>query len=275
MPLSIKRMRGSPSHVDLRNSPARKEISLPVSLISTTNMLSYEAPDLVVARQMMAARSSSDDSTPTPSSPSTVPSLTPDGSSAGSSPAVEYNHLSAYFPGPTVKRTASARQNQLADADAPAIPKRVPSHSKREHERLARKRSLQNSGRTSPATSPSSPDMGPVDGGAQRTSLELMGVNAPEPPPKMTSNPTRHRSPTATANPFSPELEKLNEVVEDFKNAAEDANTELEDDDTMHMRKFGLVRFAAVDYRNDIGSCYPRAPFNVGFTPQDNAGGWI
>ena len=263
--------------MDLRAAPARKEISLPVGLISTTNMLSYEAPDLPVARQMMAARSSSDNATPTTSSPQDVPSLTPDGSSAGSSPAVEYNHLSAYFPGPTVKRSPSARQAQATDIDAPAIPKRVPSHSKREHERLARKRSLRASGKSSPATSPSSPDLSPADNDVQRSSLELMGVNAPEPPPRMTLNPTRHRSPTVNNNnnPFSPELEKLNEVAEDFKHTTDQAAGEPDDEDTIHMRKLGLVKFAAIDYRNDIGACYPKPPFNVGFIPQENVGGWI
>lgn len=136
----------------LRSPSVRKEISLPLNLLSTTNTLSYDAPTLEEARKQMASpAASSSPSTPgsfsNPSSPEpmaespTLPSLT-DSSSLESSPVLEYNHLSAYFPA-NLKPAIGSGQGMLSfEAQAPAIPKRVPSHSKKEHERLARKRSL-------------------------------------------------------------------------------------------------------------------------------------
>ena len=264
MPMSIKRLNRAASASEMRARSTPK-ISMPVELQSSTNLQLNDMLDLHAAQKMMAARTSLE-TEPTSLSAVLEPELT-DGSSAGSSPAVENNHLTAYFPGP------AATAVKAADTDRPLIPQRVPSHSKREHERLARKRSLRgtNNAPVGSATpvSPPSPTLPNLD---HRTSLEMMGVSAPEPIPK-TPVPAKRRSPRLENSPFSPGLGKLNEVAEDQANLPP---VEEDDEDTKYMRKRGLSKFDASSYCSFIGSCYgrPTAPFDIGMPYTDNAG-WI
>lgn len=152
-------------------------ISAPVELVSTTNMLSYNAPDIRHAqnnrptRQPSAASStttttssssqpsvftqgsgpkraasttsaastSADDQDRYPFSEATTPVTATDGSSVGSMSPTEpgKNHLSCYFPSAPVK----------APERAPGVPARSTSHTKKTHEFLARKKST-NTGRS-------------------------------------------------------------------------------------------------------------------------------
>lgn len=143
-------------------SDAGLKISGPVELIHTTNMLSYNAPDL--PRGSTSSQASTKSSTNTDndsdfapgtaiSSPPTSPDVAASELKRASSP--EPNHLSSYFappahaqaPGPApvaasgLKRSLSPEPNHLSSyfalpaqaqgpAPAPVIPQRAPSRSK-------------------------------------------------------------------------------------------------------------------------------------------------
>ncbi|KAF2132928.1 hypothetical protein P153DRAFT_283324 [Dothidotthia symphoricarpi CBS 119687] len=226
----------------------RSKISSPLALVSTTNMLSYNAPDIATMGQTMpsvttaaATHSSGDDSDHSVSTRSRASShssrdtLT-DASSVESSPTSPApNHLSNYFgeTGKQVRRTASttsigARQVHVQEerpaTAAPEIPQRALSHSKRAHERLAHKRSLQNLSRSSPGSQRQSYD--------QRSSVDMFSATIQE-----------------EDHPFGRELEQLNEVVEEFGGVVRDA--EMEEDLTA-MRRRDLANFCASEYLAEI-----------------------
>lgn len=131
---------------DIRKGP---KISAPVELIHTTNMLSYDAPDIHKEPKTAASNSS------------LSMSLRSDGDSdhihtAGSSPPTSPD--SAFPRGGDIheedEKSAAPEPNHLScyftlpkasttDApDVPTIPKRAPSHSKRFYEPLSRKASI-------------------------------------------------------------------------------------------------------------------------------------
>lgn len=221
----------------------RSKISSPLALVSTTNMLSYNAPDIATMGRAASpsaatAHSSGDDSDHSVSTRSRASShssrdtLT-DASSVESSPTSPApNHLSGYFAEPSkqVRRTASTNsigprqvQEQPAGA-APEIPQRALSHSKRAHERLAHKRSLQNLSRSSLGSQRQSHD--------QRSSIDMFSATIQE-----------------EDHPFGKELEQLNEVVEEFGGVVRDA--EMEEDLTV-MRRRDLANFCASEYLAEI-----------------------
>lgn len=124
---------------DIRKGP---KISGPVQLIHTTNMLSYDAPDIhreprtATSNSSMSFDGDSDHIPTAASSPPTSPdSASPYGIGEGDEkPTVEPNHLSCYFTLPQAS-TANA-------PDVPSMSKRAPSHSTGTHEALSRKTSV-------------------------------------------------------------------------------------------------------------------------------------
>lgn len=130
---------------DIRKGP---KISGPVQLIHTTNMLSYDAPDILkepktaASNSSLSMRSEADSEHPrtAASSPPTSPdSAFPRGvevkDNDEKSPVPTANHLSSYFVLPG--------QTPSTDVpDVPAIPKRAPSHSTRSNEPVTRKISM-------------------------------------------------------------------------------------------------------------------------------------
>ena len=231
----------------------RSQISSPIALVSTTNMLSYNAPDISSLRNVSSmtvlSQSSADDSDHSVSTRSRASShasrdttLT-DASSVASSPTSPApNHLSGYFaaPGKPLKKSASIaslRQVQEeVDEPVPAIPQRAISHSKRAHEKLAHKRSLQTvNPRSSTRTSLTSPvSMGSLrHSREQRSSLDMFTGSILE----------------EETHPFGRELEQLNEVVEEFGGVVRDAEAEA---DFSAMRAKNLAAFCASDYLAEI-----------------------
>jgi len=100
----------------------RNKISGPVELISTTNMLSYNAPDIHPSSSN-SSLNSGEDSDMSPSRTSSPPT-SPDSSSISSRPtSPEVNHLSCYFG-------TSSRQSASGDEGAPKIPQRAPSRKR-------------------------------------------------------------------------------------------------------------------------------------------------
>lgn len=203
----------------------RNKISGPVELISTTNMLSYDAPDLFPASTRSSSSGDDSDSAGTINS---TPPTSPEGSSmGGSSPcSPEPNHLSCYFG-------ASA-----TEGDAPIIPKRALSHTKKSHEIVHRQRSI--SRMSSPHNSISaSRNSGNMFGG----SLE----NAAEP------------------HPFGAELAQVSELAEEFGGS-------MLDDEEQELLSQGLYKFGADDYMNEIAGLFSAF---IGESRQTVAPMWI
>ncbi|KAF2754103.1 hypothetical protein EJ05DRAFT_504216 [Pseudovirgaria hyperparasitica] len=239
----------------------RSQISMPVALISTTNMLSYNAPDIEGSRQRSAtlttsttSTSSSRTSQDSDSRSSASSTQDTDASSLGSSPVSpnppKGNHLSGYFsaannktamlPTPTIPSeissgvqhsspqrsasTASLAQKKLSVADdpKPAVPTRALSHSRASHEFLARQRSLRNS-----ASSPRPTR----DSREQRASVDIF--NAADDP----------------MHPFGKELEELKEVAEELGGAVNEA---VNNEDLTFMLNNKLAKFDAADYLCEI-----------------------
>lgn len=127
---------------DIRRGP---KISAPTQLIHTTNMLSYDAPDIhkepktATSNSSMSLGSDGDsDHIPTAaSSPPTSPDTAfPFGDEKDDEKsALEPNHLSCYFTLPSSAATTNA-------PPVPSIPKRAPSHSKKSLDHLTRKASI-------------------------------------------------------------------------------------------------------------------------------------
>ena len=231
----------------------RSKISAPVALVSTTNMLSYNAPDIVPVKTPMSSSISthsaddSDHSLSTRSRASSQASretLTDASSVSSSSPTTPApNHLSGYFAaaannGKTVRKSSSSgnvrrsassgnlqqlREQVEEEPAIPAIPERALSHSKRAHERLAQKRSLQNIPRSS--TTRSSRE--------NRASIDMFNSSIKE----------------EEAHPFGKELEQLNEIAEEFNGVVRDAEMEA---DLAVIRERNLAVFCAADYLAEI-----------------------
>ncbi|KAK4042065.1 hypothetical protein C8A01DRAFT_44844 [Parachaetomium inaequale] len=120
----------------------RHQISSPINLIHTTNMLSYNAPDIypMSASSTGSSQRSDDDMSDSALTNGTTPPTSPDiESPAKRSLSPEPNHLSCFFtvpPGQQAPAPAPAVQ-----PEAPVIPQRAASHSKKQYNTLVRQRS--------------------------------------------------------------------------------------------------------------------------------------
>lgn len=202
----------------------RGNISGPVQLLSTTNMLAYNAPDLNANSPNSSSASSlrsRDDSDFSISPHSYSSSITsPDVSPHESSP-VEANP--SYFPKRSATVTSHPRSSATSSSstEAPLVPKRALSHTKRSHQELARKRSQH---RLSPPP-----------------------LAAPRSNPTMRASQDMFR---ADSHPFSKELEQVNEVAEEF------GATPLMDEEERTLRRKGLKKFTVDDYLFEIQDLY-------------------
>lgn len=272
--LSRKRPETPLEHIQSIKIKGRPTISLPTQLLSTTNTASYHAPSIqdmrVLSKQQAAGLATSPlsktDNNDRPVSPSgsqrsnasSEPSLT-DASSVSSrsfedesvSPTDTGRNATDYFaaksvvdtpatsceatPCSTPERKSTGLTLVESSADAPAIPQRAPSHSKREHVRLARHRSVRSS--------------------LHAASLKLESMNK-----EVFSSSMGPMLPASVilARPFSAELAQLNEAVEEFASMAaikdeeaELATTSAEEDDAYLSRK-GLAKCTVEDYLRDV-----------------------
>lgn len=255
LPSRAASMRFSEKPIDIR------KISSPVQLLSTTNMLTYNAPDVsVIQAQRKASTSvSSGSSARTSTDESDASSIsnrsrTTDVSSIGSNSPTsspQSDKKSSYFDNTpagqgssTLRRSVSTfeiRDSQkselleaLASSETPAIPQRAPSHSKKAHEILARKRSVHGMSRTNSMSSISSKDRE-----VRRTSMDFFNGKAND----STSTPVQ------APHPFGKELEQLEEVAEEFNGAINDVERA---NDLRAMKQRGLVKFCADDYLSEI-----------------------
>jgi hypothetical protein len=212
----------------------RAQISSPVALVSTTNMLSYSAPSVASAQSAncrvfsAASTASSTSGEESDASTNSIHSndTHTDMSSVDESPiCAAPNHLSSYFQ-PAVDTTNnspihSPSMSTSATFEAPSLPQRAASHSKHAHESLSRKRSVQRM-QSPPTSARASSEFTPSLGAS---------VEAPR------------------DNPFGKELEQLDEIAEEFGQTVRNAEY---DADTAYMRSHNLGVYAASDYLNEI-----------------------
>ena len=155
----------------------RSAISSPLELLSTTNALAFEAPNIY---------GSSDESDSSLTYSASTRATTPDTSASESPSPVEPNHLSTYFQ--SASNTRSSKDS--IDVGSPAIPQRALSHTKKSHQDSARiRRSASKT--TLPPTSIHTI-------AATRGSVDMFS-NQPEPD-----------------HPFGAELTKVNELAEEI-----------------------------------------------------------
>ncbi|CAD6564378.1 MAG: hypothetical protein ASARMPREDX12_002641 [Alectoria sarmentosa] len=186
----------------------RSAISAPLQLLSTTNVLAFNAPNIY--------GSSDNESEGSMTFSNSTRATTPENDSPS---PVEPNHLSSYFA--NANRSVSRRSKDSSECDSPAIPQRMPSHTKKSHQLAARKRSIQQS--VQPPVEIHSP-------AAARNSIEMFS-----------------HKPDAD-HPFGAELTKVNELAEEI--GAKDVL--VLDEEEQYLMSHGFCKFGAEDYLDEI-----------------------
>lgn len=258
--------KSSPSLNSIRN-----KISAPVQLISTTNMLSYNAPDIRPkinsATSTSSSKSDSDsDSAPSLESPGSTPPTSPDSpfivTKRPSSP--EPNHLSCYFTPP------GQAANAPAPTQAPAIPTRAPSHTKKNFDILTRHKSTsrlseQSSRTVSTKGSFSFSRSSSTSTNTTTTSRSGSFSNSKAPLPPVTQTPlptppspprTQRKEPSVASpgNPFGNELARVTELAEEFGGKVVSSQV-LRQEETELLNK-GYKKFNPDSYVNDVQGLY-------------------
>lgn len=274
------------------SGPIRSKISGPVELIHTTNMLSYNAPDIqkepktatsTTSSSSLRSDGSSDHFATGASSPLTSPDspFPHDDKDAKPASAAEPNHLSCYFTLPG--------QSSVPTPEVPAIPKRSPSHTKRSYEPLARKPSVsrlaesksheplgrkpsvsrlsEQSSRTvsskasfsfsrsSSASTSTTASSHHSIGGHQGPKTSHM-VPPPVPAALSTSGAGQHHKEPAAANeashPFGQELAQVTELAEEYASAAAEKKRPAVTKEDQELADLGLKKFSPEDYISEI-----------------------
>ncbi|KAK6586606.1 hypothetical protein PZA11_001663 [Diplocarpon coronariae] len=190
------------------------KISAPLELISTTNMLSYNAPDIYPSSGASRSSQSGDESDRSPLDVST-PMTSPDNSSMECSPITpESEHLSGYFG-------ASSGRTIPPGKEAPIIPQRSPSHTKK----LSVERSKS---RITASRKGSTPSVQPYS--------SVFNTNFD------TSEQKHH--------PFGNELAQVTEIAEDYGITRE--TLAVIDEEEHYLISHGLLKFGADDYMSEI-----------------------
>ncbi|WPH02626.1 Hypothetical protein R9X50_00549100 [Acrodontium crateriforme] len=212
----------------------RAQISAPLALLSTSNM-GFNNAEAIAGTSPIEFRgySSSSSNSGDESDSSMLSSETvTDASSIDQSPLrcePEPNHLSCYFKPAvdTQSPTPSPRSSSRASLDTPKLPTRVPSHSKKAHETLHRKRTIQRIMSPPPSSSHEV---------SRRASSEFF-------------NPSTNSSFVEAQSPFGNELAQLDEVAEEFGAVMRDAE---DSEDAVVMQTYSLAHFSASDYLSEI-----------------------
>lgn len=244
----------------------RTQISLPIALLSTTNVLAYNAPDLhpqdpaspSTASSVTSTKSYADSDVPTTSNASSI--TTPDFSRESSPVTVEPNHLSTYFQSPNRKPTPSSSSSSKSSvksrkssfstsSDAPAVPKRALSHTKQIHQAFARKRSLSQVSNPSASVSSTTPPPPPP-------------VQQQQSPPMTVRNSIdMFSNKIDVEHPFGLELAKVKEVAEEF--GVRDVRI-WDEEEEQFLVDNGLCKFSVDDYLDEIkplfGMAFVEAP---------------
>ncbi|RDL36632.1 Uncharacterized protein BP5553_05984 [Venustampulla echinocandica] len=215
-------------HHHFSSGTIRHKISAPIELISTTNMLSYNAPDIYpkaasASSTSSRASNSGDDSDRSPTTASS-PTTSPESSDVGSTPSSpQPNHLSCYFGAPS-------HQSNPSDP-VPAIPQRALSHTKKNAEILARKRSTSRISSTKNSIS------------TVRSSVNIFAPEA--------------EAEVAEEHPFGHELAQVTELAEEY--GISQAKMDVVDEEEQELISKGLFKFRAEDYMSEIQGLFMSA----------------
>lgn len=229
----------------------RNKISSPVQLVHTTNMLSYNAPDL--PRPSLAgfnvgsgpASTKSEDDSDTLNTVDSTPPTSPDVAPGERCPSPVPNHLSTYFMAPFKPLTSAAQE-------APVIPQRSPSHTKKaSYDAINRQRSLSRISKASDNSLSSKSSMTFSRSSSTSTSMSHMSTHSrkmsapPRPPPLSPVAPI----PAVQSHPFGQELAQVTELVEEL---SVKKPTKAMEEDEKYITSKGLARFGVNDYLNMV-----------------------
>ncbi|KAI1659886.1 hypothetical protein F4813DRAFT_327421 [Daldinia decipiens] len=248
--------------VSKNNSAAiRNKISGPMALTHTTNMLAYNAPDLYPRSEVSPTESNKSDdssSSDSPRSSSSSPPTSPDIPTADRSVTPEPNHLSCYFVAPGQPKTPSNTN------EAPVIPKRSPSHTKKASiDNLANKFArLSNQSGKSVSTkasfslsrsSSTSTTATSVSSGSFSRKPSVSSATVPPMPPVVTSpppaRPTFRRDYSDAQHPFGNELAQVSELAEEL--GVKD-KMQVIDEEEQELLARGLCSFRPEDYLAEV-----------------------
>lgn len=226
----------------------RQQISSPMALVSTSNAHVMKAHNIAgtspieIRHVSSGSTSSSDESDASHGSSVRTLETVTDASSVDESPIAtepEPNHLTSYF-NPSVDTRKHSKQSQSISSRPSldqAIPFRALSHSKKAHEGLHRKRSIQRM-------------LSPPPPRERVCSTEIFNPNRAG----LVEEPKANQSPFVEAlrdNPFGNELAQLDRVAEEFGQVVRSAEA---DADAVYMESHGLAHFSASDYMFEIQS---------------------
>lgn len=226
----------------------RHKISAPVQLVHTTNMLSYNAPDLPRSARSNSTNSNADEDSDAPNTAGSTPPTSPD-------VALSTNHLSTYFVAPGKSYVAPP-----AKMDAPVIPKRSPSHTKKNsYEAMARQHSVSRmskdsehslSTKASSTFSRSSSTSTNASLPSRSSSSRLQKQPVPPMPTSITTHQPRIQK-ESISHPFGQELAQVTELAEEF---GINSHVRAFDEDEEYLMKRGLAKWSASDYLSEIQS---------------------
>ncbi|KAI1209095.1 uncharacterized protein F4807DRAFT_109980 [Annulohypoxylon truncatum] len=238
----------------------RNKISGPMALTHTTNMLAYNAPDLYPQPESSPTESSKSDdsSTDTPRTSASSPPTSPDLPSATRPGSPEPNHLSCYFVAPGNKQAPPVVN------EAPVIPKRSPSHTKKASmDNLANKFSrLSNQSNKSVSTkasfslsrsSSTSTTATSVSSGSFSRKPSISSPSVPAMPSMVTSpppaRPNFRRDYSDTQHPFGQELAQVSELAEEL---GVKEKMQVIDEEEQELIAKGLRSFRPEDYLAEV-----------------------
>ncbi|KAG8674502.1 hypothetical protein FPOAC2_00528 [Fusarium poae] len=262
----------------------RHKISGPIQLVHTTNMLSYNAPDIpsphASLRNKSSLRSVGEDSE-APSITESTPPTSPEVSPMEDGPGPVPNHLSTYFSVSTKPHVMPPTVPKVNEA--PAIPQRSPSHTKQNsYDNIARQRSVSQRSRDSEnsvstkasytfsrssSTSTRASSASYVSAGhnqkAPPVPIPAVPAAAPVPPPSFQQRALKD------SHPFGHELAQVTELAEEY--SARPLSKE-EEEDHRYIKSKGLNQFSAEDYLGDVQnllfSFFPEVSHAKPTTPQ-------
>ncbi|KAG5932072.1 hypothetical protein E4U59_007756 [Claviceps monticola] len=271
---TTRRLRGNSDVSDVAKMPQRShtfknvphdlrnKISAPIQLIHTTNMLSYNAPDIPrTVHSKPATRNKSVSDADSHSTSYSTPPTSPEVGAASEAP--EPNHLSCYFK-------TSGSPNPAAppvDSRPPVIPARSPSHTKKNSfDAIARQRqrSLSRASRDSDQSSsirggqtfsrsPSTTSTRASSASHTSSSFPQKVAGTPLPPPlSLPSNSFAHSQAKEPSHPFGLELAQVTELAEEY--TANNTRLNVIDEEEQFLYSRGLRKFSADDYQSAIQS---------------------
>lgn len=247
----------SSSTREFRGPILRHKISAPIQLVHTTNMLSYNAPDLPhpsIGGSVSSAKS--DAGSESNSLAESTPPTSPDVSlPASACPSPEPNHLSSYFMAPVQEKPQAPAPMMV---EPPAIPQRSPSHTKKNsYDAIARQRSISRMSKDSEHTLTSKASFSFSRSSSSSTTASsisnLSAAQSQKPAPTMPlpAPPMafQQRMYAKEPHPFGHELAQVTELAEEY---GVKSTTLMGDAEADFLKENGLFRFTAQDYLSEI-----------------------